>query len=308
MPVAAYRLTSNADPEERLEEAALWKALHDEYGDAIVAVPEGERAPKGLPVFGRPLRFGFGGGLNPVSNNLPYWNDPAFLAHAGRRFSVCEWEEVEAAVAALHADGLGAFLKSTRSKHAIFRIPVGSTVMETVQDMAYSFLDGGPALMVQEMCDVTFEHRFFCIDRTIVTDSPVQPALTPLDFPLAPGTTFRTPQDRWPVSAPEVTEALRKVAEEVADAMEPEHASIDCAMVNGKPAVIELNPMRLGQLGLYAADVRALARASHVLLANPSMDDGFEGSALVVNGTPPRPEDETEPEIELDLSFLDFKG
>lgn len=148
MPVAQFRLTSNPDPEERLEEAALWKAMHDEYGEDIVALREDEKPAKGIPAFGRPLRFGPGSGLNPVSDHLPYWNDPAFLAHARRRFTVCTWGKVEEAVRTLHADGLGAFLKSTRPKHAIFRVPVGATVAEIVQEMAYSFLDGGPELMV----------------------------------------------------------------------------------------------------------------------------------------------------------------
>jgi hypothetical protein len=35
--------------------------------------------------------------------------------------------------------------------------------------------------------------------------------------------------------------------------------------MNGKPAVVEFNPMQLGQLGLYACDVRALAKASRSL-------------------------------------------
>lgn len=283
MPVAAFQLSSNPDPEERLEEAALWKAMHDEYAEDIVAIPERGKGDEKLPTFGRPLLYGYRGGPSPVSNRLDYWDDPAFLAHAGRRFETCSWDKASDAVAALHADGLSAFVKSTRSKHAIFRVPVGTDLKEEVGDMAYSFIDGGPLLMVQEECEMSYEHRFFCIGREIVTDSPVQWALTPLDFPLPPGTAFETPRLRFPEAQPEIVEALREVAREIATSMREEHASIDCALINGRPGVVELNPMRLGQLGLYAADVRALARASRKLLTAPSMDDSFEGSALVVN-------------------------
>lgn len=111
-------------------------------------------------------------------------------------------------------------------------------------------------------------------------------ALTPIDHPLPAATAYRTPTDKQPVNAPEVVRALREVALEVAAAMETPHASIDCAMINGRPGVVEMNPMRLGHLGLYAADVRALARASRVLLANPAMEEEFDGYTLAVNGDP----------------------
>lgn len=279
----SFRLTSNPDPEERLEEAALWKAMHDEYGDSIEALPEGSKGSAGAPTFGRPLRQPSGGGLNPVSNRLDYWKDPAFLDHAVRSFAVCPFEEAEGAVRALHDRGLAAFVKSTRSKHAIFRVPVGSSFASVIGDMAYSFMDGGPGLMVQEECRIEYEHRFFCIGREIVADSPVQSSLTPIDFPLPGGTVYRRPDSTEPETRPEVTDNLRNLAERIAAEMACPHASVDCAYVNGRPGAVEFNPMRLGQLGLYAADVRALAKASRKLLQNPETEEDMDGPMLVVH-------------------------
>lgn len=279
MTGTAFRLTSNLDPEERLEEAALWKAMHDEYGDGIEALPEDGKGDPSVPTFGRALRNPLGCGLNPVSDRLDYWNDPAFLSEARRRFAVVPFERVEAEVTRLHSAGLGAFVKSTRSKHAIFRIPAGGSVRQAIGEMAYSFIDGGPELMVQEMCEIRTEHRFFCIGREIVTESPVQWALTPLDHPLPEGTAYATPASKRPLDPdPAAKDELARVARRIARDMEFPHAAIDCALINGTPGAVELNPMRLGQLGLYAADVRALAKASRRLLpkAAPAERHGAE--------------------------------
>ena len=266
MPMTVqFRLSDNADPEERLEEAALWKAIHDEYGDEAVAI-RNEGDPD-LPTFGRSLaRRMEPHGRNPVSENLPYWRDPAFLEHTHRFFRVCTFDEAKSEVSKLHVSGRGAFLKSVRHKHAIFNIPAGTTFLEAMGDMAYSFIDGGPQLMVQELVEVRYEHRFFVIDRTVVTESPVQWALTPLDFPLPSGTVFATPNSTLAEMKPDIADALRAVAKDIASKMEYPHAAVDCGLIDGEPGAIELNPMCLGQVGLYAADVRALARASKDLL------------------------------------------
>lgn len=290
MASVAFRLTSNPDPEERLEEAALWKAMKDEYGDEIVAIREDSEVLEDLPTFGRPLKNPFIAGANPVSNVLPYWQDPAFLSRAGRRFGTFEFDDAIEEVSRLHAEGLGAFIKSTRSKHAIFRIMPGEDFYDVVQDMAYSFIDGGPELMVQEDCVVEYEYRFFCIDREIVTASPIQWSLTPIDFPLREGTVFRRPDSAQAELRPDIVHALHELAKETALEMDGPHASIDCAIINGKPAIVEFNPMRLGQLGLYAADVRALASASRSLLHERSMRDQIEApSMLLLNDTVPLP-------------------
>ncbi|HJR83469.1 MAG TPA: hypothetical protein VJ775_06035 [Sphingomicrobium sp.] len=247
MKTFTFRLTDNDDPEERLEEAALWKAMHDVYGARIAAVTDGDAD------YGRPRRFARG-----PSMDLAYWTDPAFLKHAGRRFWVGRWEDADEQVRALHADGLGAFIKSTRAKDWICKVPVGQSLDEVADAMAYSYIDGGPPIMVQELAKVRYEHRFFVIDRRIVTRSPNAAHLTPLDFPQT--WDFETPRDHKH-SLFSAGGFLMPVAEDIARNMATPDAVIDCALINGEPACVEINPMVIGGVGLFACDVRAIAGA-----------------------------------------------
>lgn len=265
-----FRLSSNPDPEERLEEAALWKAMHDEYGDEISPLEEADKSPSEFWTFGRQLRNDYS--KRAVSDYLPYWEDPAFLKRCNRVFELCNVNDVASRVSRIHAQGKGAFLKSTRSKHFIAKVPVGVDPMEEIGAMVFSFIDGGPELMVQELCEVRFEYRFFVIDRRVICGSPTQWALTPLDFPLPHGTVYETPQSTERIIDPILVSDLQCVAEDIASDMRCPHASVDCALINDAPGVVEFNPMRLGQLGLYAADVRSLARASRMLLPHPDKD------------------------------------
>ncbi len=270
MPRAAFRLTENTDPEERLEEAALWKAMYDEYGaEGIVAVRAHDEAPEGLPVFGRTPKFPVPC-ANPVSARLEYWNDPAFLAACCREFHVAPFESAEAIVRSLQARGKGAFIKSTSLKHFTATIRLGEDFREKVGVMAYSFIDGGPALMVQELVEVEYEYRYFVIDGQIVAFSPNMTSLTPIDYPLPPCTVFRTPDSRALEIRPDIVTALDRVAAELATSMATPHACIDVGLINGVPGAVEMNPMQIGQVGLFASSVRALARASKSLVANYS--------------------------------------
>lgn len=118
MNKVTFRMTDNKDPEERLEEAALWKALHDEYGDDISLTDD-------RPTFGRGKR-------NDAGNYLQYWTDPAFLSRANREFRLCALRDAESAVADLHSRGKGALIKSTQEKYFIERFPVGSDFHENM--------------------------------------------------------------------------------------------------------------------------------------------------------------------------------
>lgn len=237
-----FRLTENLDPEERLEEAALWKAMHDEYGDLIKPM-----TGDALATFGRSRKA-------EGENRLDYWSDPAFLNHCRRSFVTVEFDGVAAEVRKLHERGLGAFVKSARSKHWIERIPVGTDWERAIGEMAYSFIDGGPELMVQELCEIRSEHRFFCIAREIVTFSESRPELTPLDFPRRQSTLSKE------------LVPMGRLAQTIAAEMRQPTATIDVAYINGELGVVEFNPLRLGQVGLFACDVRALAAASRNML------------------------------------------
>lgn len=263
-----FRLSDNPDPEERLEEAALWKAMHDHYGpERITPLLSGDEAPADWILFGR-QKGSFQTGQEPVSDRVPYWEDPAFLRRCGRRFSVVGYEDLPEAVARIHGAGKGAFLKSTRLKHWKKVVPVGSDLDELMGDMAYSFMDGGPSLMVQELVDMTYERRFFVIGRKIVTSSPVMNALTPLDWPLPRGASYATPVSSKMEELPLLVSKQHSLAHEVAQVMRPEHAVLDVAIVAGDPVLIEMNPMVLGQAGLFAGSVRDLAAASEDLISD----------------------------------------
>jgi hypothetical protein len=259
-----FRLSDNTDPEERLEEAALWKAMSDLYGDRISAVTPESPAGDDWIMFGRGIRFGTG--QEPVSSKLDYWTDPAFLDNCGREFSLVPYEGLRAAVADLHARGVGAFVKSTRMKHFVCRIPVGVDVDDAVGPMAFSFMDGGPSLMVQALAEVKYEYRFFVVAREIVADSPVMVSLTPLDHRESVGMVYETPTSARRHMRRELVEEYFALAEKVIADMVPDHVVIDIALIDGEPALIEMNPMQLGQVGLYASNVRNLAAASETLI------------------------------------------
>lgn len=284
MATVAFRLTNNTDPEERLEEAALWKALYDFYGEDIVAFEGSNSEGPDLPTFGRSPASPLKPSKNPVSSKLEYWLDPSFEKFAQRKFWLCDWDEAEKKVEELQELGIGAFVKSTKSKHFICRIPAfGTTFYEEMGDMAYSFIDGGPKLLIQELVPMQFEHRFFVVNHKIITDSPVQVSLTPIDYPLAAGSVSKTPSSKQLEVRPDIYNELRRVAAAVACEMEFPHASVDCAITftpehpEGIGCLIEMNPMQIGQLGLYACNVRALAEASEKLIDEykPSTDPLF---------------------------------
>ena len=246
-----FRLTMNTDPEERLEEAVLWKAIWEASGGTAVAT------------YGTDTSTTFGCLSTQEAEPLfDYWNDPAFLAETQRYFATVEIDQLGSIVDALHQIGHGAFIKSTRSKHAIFKVKIGQTVRDVMGEMIYSFIDGGPALMVQQLVKPYFEWRFFCVDRKIVTHSNCHPTLTPLDFPLTKAYATAGAYDTLPESTVwNAIEKLQPVAERIAKNMKHPTAVIDCAFIDSTPACIELNPLRLGQIGLFACDVRALVKA-----------------------------------------------
>lgn len=271
-----FRLTSNKDPEERLEEAALWKALHDEYGSAICATNDVSVLPPDIPVFGRITENPRTGTTedgrlciahaNPVSSRMDYWDDPAFLSRAGRVFSVEDFSGAERAVEDLHRAGKTAFIKSTRAKQYLKKIPPGVSFRQALGDMAYSFIDG-TRLMVQEYVGMEYEHRYFVIGRKIVTSSPNHPSLTPIDYPLPKNAVVRSPVGSCVViERGDVVGPYMDFVSDIAREMREPHAVIDVATVRGRPVVVEFNPMQLGQVGLFACNVRALAEASVALV------------------------------------------
>lgn len=252
----AFLLTHGVDPEERLEEAALWKACHDELGDAIRPVTDSDDAAGSILIGRQRHRDADRWGLGPED----YWNDEAFLHNCGRRFYTCDLDEARATVEQLHADGLGAFVKATRAKYYIGRMPVGTSFDDEIGPMAFSFCDAGRCLMVQELVEFRNERRFIVVNRQVVTHSPVAWHLTPIDASER-YRHYATPRDRTGYADDDLLSRLIGFAATVARSLRPASVCIDIGTINGSPAIVETNPLHLGQLGLYACDVRALARA-----------------------------------------------
>jgi hypothetical protein len=257
MTLVHYRLSGTFDPEERLEDACLWKALFDEYGDDIALVRDASEVLDGGILWGR--SEGIAGpkvhtSIGSPKRTIRYWEDPEFLRRAGRSFFVGDLRSCEAEVDRIHANGVDAFIKSTRTKHFVCRIPREVGLMEGIGDMAYSFMDLPDCLMVQQWVPMRSEARFLIIDREIVTFSPVSPELTPLDA-------YLVSSGALPVD-PALVEFAADAALDLAD---PD-CCLDCAFVGEDAVIVELNPMHIGRLGLYACDVRALAAATRRLL------------------------------------------
>lgn len=263
-----YRLTETTDPEERLEDAALWKAMHDVFGSEISILPFDAATPSDGYFFGRGKRIEYARRPNLlIQDRMPYWQDQAFLSNCHRMFKVMTWNDAMDEVARLHEAGRGAFLKATDTKSMVARLPVGCDMTDLLEGWAYSFIDRPPCIMVQELVDMIFERRFVVIDRQIVTQSPIAVHLTPLNTE-AMSLHYLTPTHSGePKRYPELTWRMTDFVHRIAREMVPEHAIIDVAKINSKIGIVEFNAARIGQFGLYACDPYAIARAVKDLLA-----------------------------------------
>ena len=262
-----YNLLESADPEERLEDAALFKAIHDAFPEgSVVGLHSGlDVVPPCDVYYGREKLFG------APRPPLRYWEDPVFLANAGRSFKTLQIDEAEVEVRRLHGLGKHAFVKDTRDKKMALKVPRGKTIHDVIEDNIYTYIDGGPPLMVQEFYPMIFEHRFFVVNRKIVTDSPNAVHLTPLDFNprevyYSSGQLgYRTPRHRRPERRATYWRAhMVDLVRRVARTMERPDAVIDVAFhrdYEDRPVLVEFNPLVVGGVGLFACDVRALAKA-----------------------------------------------
>jgi len=269
-----YRLTDTTDPEERLEDAALYKALYDTFGKGLTLVPGDAPAPKDGLFLGRGKRNEYHDANVLAPPGLPYWNDPAFRDALTRSFIVTDLDGARREVERLHAEGRDAFLKSTRQKHFTGRIDCGQSFHEEMDGIVYSFIDREDCLMVQEAIDMQYERRFLVMNGKVVTQSPVAWHLTPMSRSWIQGETgfdiedlhYATPQSREARFCPEGTRRMTELAQRIADASETRHLCIDIAVIGSDPAtdpieVIEFNPMQPGAVGLYGCDPIRIADA-----------------------------------------------
>ena len=244
-----YRVSSTLDPEERVEDAAMAKAMRDAFCGRLEIVADGDAE------FGRDRWFS-----GDRKGGVAYWHDGAFIENAGRDVRLMTPDAAEKAVCEYHASGLGAFVKATNLKLFAIPVPVGMGFYEAVGDYIYSVIDRGPCIMVQPLCDVRWEMRFVSVGRNVVASSPVAWHLTPISR-LDPWMLFETPRSTTPSAEHGILNKLSRLARTVAAVCEPEDVIIDCAIIDGQPGVIEFNPFSIGNFGLYACDPHKIAEA-----------------------------------------------
>lgn len=269
-----YRLTSTEDPEERLEDAVLYKAMHDTFGKGLTMVDMGDPAPMNGLFLGRGKNRELWQKNILGQPGMKYWEDPAFQNGITRSFVVTDLSGAEEEIKRLHADGKDAFLKSTKQKHFIGRVDQGETIHEALDGMVYSFMDIENCLMVQEAVEMSYERRFLVMNGQVITQSPVAWHLTPMSRSWIQEDTgfsaedmhYKTPRSREAFCSPEGTDRMTSFAQKIADASENPHLCIDLAIIGDDPAkdpieLIEFNPMQPGAVGLYACDPKKVAEA-----------------------------------------------
>ncbi|KKN86209.1 hypothetical protein LCGC14_0270780 [marine sediment metagenome] len=269
-----YRLTKTEDPEERLEDAVLYKAMHDTFGKGLTMVDMDEAAPMDGLFLGRGKNRELWQTNQLANPGLKYWEDPAFKNAITRSFVVTDLSGAEKEVKRLHAEGKSAFLKSTKQKHYFGRVDLGQTLHDALDGMVYSFMDIENCLMVQQAMDMSYERRFLVMNGKVVTQSPVAWHLTPMSRSWVQEDTgfsiedmhYKTPQGHEARFSPEGTERMTKFAQHIADASDNPHLCIDLAIIGDDPSrdpieLIEFNPMQPGAVGLYGCDPKKVAGA-----------------------------------------------
>jgi hypothetical protein len=309
-----YRLCNTTDPEERLEDACLWKALHDTFGDKIKLIGDQQEPKEGDVVLGRSRMFNANAG-HIYTEHFDYVSDPGFKAGISRRVAYASVLEAEKMIAEIHATGKDAFLKAAKAKQMVARVPVGQDLYSAVGDMIYSLIDRPNSIIVQDFVKMTHERRFVVIGGKIVTCSPVATHLTPLDRDRLREDTghdvedlhFETPASRTPDIDGVLAHKMENFVEMVIDASDMEHMIVDVAMLeDGRIEVIEFNPCAPGMFGLFACDPYAIAEACHHFMPE---DLTVEKSATEAEHDPYKDlfEDDGEDE-EIDFDDFTFRG
>lgn len=274
MTALFYRLSETHDPEERLEDACMWKALHEEYGHGITLLPSSACPPDEGVLFGR-TRYFEARSAFVGSQTIRYGDDPGFRWGISRRFETCDLERAEELVAEIHGAGKDAFVKAIDQK--LFTSPVrrGQSIHGVLGDLIYSIVDRPGCLMVQDFVQMRHERRFVMINGSLITSSPVAIHLTPLHRDLLKTVTghsvedlhFETPSHRTPIPDPGLSRRMERFVEEVARRSAMKNAIIDVAeLADGRIEVIEFNPCQPGMFGLFACDPFAIAEATWRLL------------------------------------------
>jgi hypothetical protein len=314
-----YRLAKVEDPEETIEDAAMFKALYDEFGAGLTVVPRDKPAPKDGLFLGRGKRNEFF--TKPFAKEtIRYWEDQAFRESISRQFLVTDLEGAEKEVERLHAEGKDAFLKSTKTKEMVGKAPCGKSFTDALGDWIWSFIDKPDCLMVQERVDMSYERRFMVMNGKVVTQSPVAWHLTPLSRSHVYDETgfnvedlhYPTPDSREARYSPAGTHRMTCFAQDIADRSIYDHFCIDLAILGDNPEkdpieIIEYNPMQPGGVGLFACSPYKIAAAVREALS-PELLAIVEArqAGEIPPGEPPMGEHNEEPEESSDGFMVSF--
>lgn len=260
----AFKRYLGDDREELLESQAAERALKALLGERLVVC---DRYPEDVThAFGRPPKNWFPlpkDMVYPGANerHTPYWEWEGFLANARRSVTLCDFEGAGKRTAEIHAAGKDAFAKTTwKSWSGVIR--QGQTFGRAIGDAAYIYIDRPPCLLVQERVRIEHEYRIFIVDGNPVTGAGALMEMTPNDNE----STFDC-KVRKDIRGDDVAFDPAMVAEYVIFAREAvkrmpvKTIDMDVAMIDGEIGIVEVNPLHLGQVGLFASDVDALAQA-----------------------------------------------
>lgn len=265
MTVIAFRPYKGSDREERLESDATQTALAQLLGDRLTVTDE---FPKGVThAFGRTniRSLALQAYAYPAGHyaDLPYWEWAAFQKYSGRTYDVLDLSDASRKVAELHRSGNAAFVKSTRTKELAIPVRPGATLIQQLDGMEYALCDRGPCLIVQEHVDMQYEYRMFVIGGAPITGAGCIEQFTPednvdiFDDAVRPFRTADCPAE----NRPDIVRQYLEFASQVIPECPVSTFVLDVAMVDGRPVVVEFNPLHFGQIGLYASNPGKIAEA-----------------------------------------------
>lgn len=196
---------------------------------------------------------------------IPYWQDKTVLQHMNREFYLADFEEAQILTKELHSKDKDVFLKSVRDKFYITKIPKNNTFQQIVGDMAYSFCDlDYKCLMVQEFAKIEHEYRMFIINKQVVTGAGTIDRMTPLDN----NNVFDLKTEKIRNKSKNTEESEQRIqkyinfSQEIVKTIDFNCYTLDIAEINNEIGIIELNPLILGNTGLYACNTDKLAEAT----------------------------------------------
>lgn len=251
-----FRLSSTFDPHELVEEALLYAAFKDTFGDKLVTVRGPNEADFGRGTTNRFMH---------KFDETKYWEDPAFIDACHRKFKVCTLEEAVEFHEENALEKKNSFFKSIRMKEFTCKIPWRSSLQDAIGDMIYSFIDAGPIILMQDFIDIQYEVRCIIIDGKLVTYSGVHPEMTPnklqhLDF---------MPLWRYPYHLFDNYSKLGMIDEDIEsivnDVFLPltnfKDIVMDIGIYDDQWTIVEFNPLHIGNFGLYKCDPYKIAEA-----------------------------------------------